>query len=127
MSPEEKAFWTAIKADPNDRLAQLVFADWLDENGQPRLAFAFRWAAARGRYPFVTQARKLACWSVVRKGQHRPVYSHQLPRLVYDRLRDGAIFDMHRQYANVMRAFHVLADTLAVIRDVIDPDGKTVK
>lgn len=127
MTHDERAFWATIKAALTDTLPQVVFADWLDERGRTDLAFAMRWAAARRRYPMVTPAKGLASWSTLLKGQHRPPYSDQLPRLVFEKLRDGVIYSHHRQYANVPRAFFVLADALAAIRAVIDPDGKGVK
>ena len=33
---EEAAFIAALVAEPSDRTAALVFADWLDERGDPR-------------------------------------------------------------------------------------------
>jgi uncharacterized protein (TIGR02996 family) len=33
---DEEAFQAALDADPNDRTARLVFADWLEERGDPR-------------------------------------------------------------------------------------------
>lgn len=34
-SPDEPAFWRAMIAAPNDELPRLVYADWLDERGDP--------------------------------------------------------------------------------------------
>ena len=34
----EAAFLSAMAADPENNLPRLVFADWLDENGQPERA-----------------------------------------------------------------------------------------
>lgn len=39
---ERDAFLAAIRATPDDDLPRLVFADWLDENGQPDHARAIR-------------------------------------------------------------------------------------
>jgi uncharacterized protein (TIGR02996 family) len=36
LSVEEQAFVTAIVNDPRDRLTRLVYADWMDENSDPR-------------------------------------------------------------------------------------------
>src|SRR4051812_8960580 len=34
--PEEQAFLAALAADPADDVTRLVYADWLDERGDPR-------------------------------------------------------------------------------------------
>jgi uncharacterized protein (TIGR02996 family) len=42
--PQESAFLTSIFEDPDD-VSRLVFADWLEENGQPdRAAFMRQWS-----------------------------------------------------------------------------------
>jgi uncharacterized protein (TIGR02996 family) len=43
MSDEEQAFLNGIVDQPDDILRRLVFADWLDENGQERRAEFIRW------------------------------------------------------------------------------------
>lgn len=35
-SSDEQAFLNAIAADPEDSAPRLIFADWLDEHGDPR-------------------------------------------------------------------------------------------
>jgi uncharacterized protein (TIGR02996 family) len=50
MSPED-AFLEDIRARPEDRTPKLIFADWLEEHGQPDLAYAYRWMASRGYRP----------------------------------------------------------------------------
>jgi uncharacterized protein (TIGR02996 family) len=42
MHPEATAFERAILTDPDDRTAQLVYADWLDEHADPEFAAALR-------------------------------------------------------------------------------------
>ena len=34
MSDEQRGFWKSIRANPEDDLPRLVYADWLDEHGQ---------------------------------------------------------------------------------------------
>jgi carbon storage regulator len=34
-SPEEESFWRAIAASPGDEATRLVYADWLEERGDP--------------------------------------------------------------------------------------------
>lgn len=36
MDSEEKAFWDHLEAHPEDSTCRLVFADWLQERGDPR-------------------------------------------------------------------------------------------
>src|SRR5436305_319054 len=37
--PDESGFLQALLDDPDDQAARLIFADWLDERGDPRGAF----------------------------------------------------------------------------------------
>lgn len=39
MSGEEAAFWAAVRANPDDETARLVFADWLADRGDPRAEY----------------------------------------------------------------------------------------
>jgi uncharacterized protein (TIGR02996 family) len=45
------AFLEDVLARPEDPVVKLVFADWLEENGRPDLAHAYRWMARRGYRP----------------------------------------------------------------------------
>src|SRR4051794_32323007 len=36
MSTAEEAFLSAIRANPDDDGVRLIYADWLEENGQPQ-------------------------------------------------------------------------------------------
>ena len=47
---DEAAFRNAILAAPDDPLPKLIFADWLDERGDPRAA-GLRWLVERGVRP----------------------------------------------------------------------------
>lgn len=40
MNPDEAAFLSAIRTNPADETARLVYADWLDERADPRADFA---------------------------------------------------------------------------------------
>jgi uncharacterized protein (TIGR02996 family) len=42
MSTDERAFLAAIAAEPDDDTARLVYADWLDEHGEPLRAMVIR-------------------------------------------------------------------------------------
>lgn len=52
-------FYAAIRANPDDDLPRLVFADWLDENGQPDRAEYIRLSCAINREP---EAERLKEW-----------------------------------------------------------------
>lgn len=45
------SFLRDIIAHPSDPFFKLVHADWLDEQGQDKLAAAYRWCGANGRHP----------------------------------------------------------------------------
>lgn len=49
---EREALRSPIMAAPGDGLPKLAFADFLEEEcGELSLAFAYRWCAARGKWP----------------------------------------------------------------------------
>ncbi|MBO0698035.1 MAG: TIGR02996 domain-containing protein [Zavarzinella sp.] len=50
MAPEEAAFLDRVSADPDDDAPRLIFADWLDERGDPRGEF-IRVQVALARLP----------------------------------------------------------------------------
>jgi len=47
MCDTQRAFWASIDEMPDDSLRRLVFADWMDEQGQPEVASALRATADR--------------------------------------------------------------------------------
>ena len=57
------AFEQTILEDP-DPLHKLVFADWLEENGQSKLSFAYRWAGTYKKHPKVSVRKKVFTWDV---------------------------------------------------------------
>lgn len=44
-------FLAAVEAAPADPGPKLVLADWLDEHGHSKDAYALRWMAARNKHP----------------------------------------------------------------------------
>jgi uncharacterized protein (TIGR02996 family) len=56
---QHEAFLLAIIANPDDDLPRLVFADWLDENGQPERAEFIRLQIALARMADDSQRREL--------------------------------------------------------------------
>lgn len=89
-----------------------VLADWLDENGEPDLAFAYRWAARRGHFPRLTPKGRYAGWSAPLRGQHKLAWPHQLPRVVFARVKGG-------RSRSVEGAFAKLAAALAELRAAV--------
>lgn len=121
MSDEREAMFRQVseaatqpQTAPRDEMA--VLADWLDEHGEPDLAFAYRWAAGRGRYPIVTPKRKWAFWSTLSRGQHKPAWPHQLPREVFHWLKPSR---GKCRYRDVAMAFVRLAAALKRLRDCL--------
>jgi uncharacterized protein (TIGR02996 family) len=55
-SPEEDAFQSRLDEHPDDHTTRLVFADWLEERGDPRAA-GYRALGLLGRWPFEYQKR----------------------------------------------------------------------
>ena len=51
MCAEERAFQDALDADPSDWATRLVFADWLEDRGDPRAA-GYRRLGELRKYPF---------------------------------------------------------------------------
>src|SRR3954451_6868321 len=90
MGPEEAAFLDRVCADPDDDAPRLIFADWLDEHGDPRGGFirvqvalarlapgdrrrytlVDREAALLARYhaPWSDRLRGVAGWTEFRRG-----------------------------------------------------------
>lgn len=42
MTDEQRGFWSAIRATPEHDLPRVVYADWLEESGQPERAEVIR-------------------------------------------------------------------------------------
>lgn len=100
-------------------LAMTVFADWLDENNEPDLAYAYRWAGKRGLFPKPSpQGRR---WSWERSGQRGPkprfkMHWH-LPHELYDAMRPGTA--RNYWYAKPADVFEDLARALYNLRCVV--------
>src|SRR4051812_916255 len=48
---EQRGFWAAIRANPDDDTPRLVYADWLQENGDPARAEFIRLQCEIARLP----------------------------------------------------------------------------
>jgi uncharacterized protein (TIGR02996 family) len=53
MTDHHHAFLAAIAANPDDPTPRLIYADWLEERGDPACAI-IRWAHANGKRPRLT-------------------------------------------------------------------------
>lgn len=68
-----------IQNNPAD--AKLIFADWLEEDGQPDLAHAFRWSASHGKHPALCSNTNYWGWS--RTGYEKELRKHLIPELFH--------------------------------------------
>jgi uncharacterized protein (TIGR02996 family) len=78
---DEEAWQAALDADPGNSLLRQVFADWLDDRGDPR-ASGYRVLGALGLWP------ERGLWHPDRWGRGRTPPGH-LPSDWYDRLKGG--------------------------------------
>lgn len=62
---DKESLLEAIRLEPQNKTPKLVYADWLDENGQCGLAM--RWAAKMGRWPLSMGTSH--CWNYKRKSR----------------------------------------------------------
>jgi uncharacterized protein (TIGR02996 family) len=60
---DEAAFLRAIQADPTDATAKLVYADWLDEHGEPERAEYLRLLATEGKAASSLEAQVGWTWA----------------------------------------------------------------
>lgn len=86
MGTEEQAFRAALDANPNDRTARLVFADWLQARDDPRATGhralatlkkrADQWGNRPNGAPADAEANRFEWW---KQGQGGTGYRYQLP------------------------------------------------
>jgi hypothetical protein len=99
---------------------KLVYADWLEEDGRPDTAHAFRWCARLMRHPKMTPAGRVAGWERLRMGvvwHPQRVKPHLLPWRVFDCMRPSQA--THYGETAVMsftRAMYALSGTLRQMR-----------
>jgi len=70
---EQRAFHAAMAADPADRTARLVYADWLEEHGNEKAAKRLRWWAAMQTATANQRAKKVTLpdWVIGLSGNDR--------------------------------------------------------
>jgi uncharacterized protein (TIGR02996 family) len=82
MPPGHEPFLRAICADPEDDLARLVYADWLDENGEPERAELIRLQIERARLRAGgTDSEELARRDIELRHARGDEWRRELPRL----------------------------------------------
>jgi uncharacterized protein (TIGR02996 family) len=147
--PGHEPFLSAICADPADDTARLVYADWLQENGEPERAEFIRVQVERARLrasgedPEALRARDLE----LRAG-HGVKWQHELPRLSgvswqrfwrgfvsgatvgtwrnYDRHADALFAATPVQFLTLARGFNAHADRFAASKYLAQLTGLTV-
>jgi uncharacterized protein (TIGR02996 family) len=133
-TPTDSPFIQAILAAPEDAAPLLIFADWLEEQGQPDLAYACRWMGYRGCRPGQRRRprlRKPWAWWNPSSAEHEMdpedlkdivTCPHaRLPGLVF-RAMSGE-WAPHAYYFTWLQAADDLAFGLRNLRDLISLDG----
>src|SRR5690349_5354630 len=82
MTSEAADLLAAVLADPEDDAPRLVYADWLDENGQPERAAFIRLQVEAARLPGFDPCRDVLGRRAVRLfDRHGADWVAELPRL----------------------------------------------
>ena len=129
------AFLQEIIEHPGDPAPLLVFADWLDERGEPDLAYACRWMAARGYRPSQRQRPGIRlpwAWWHEASGKDGPDVLADLedvrrcpeallPDLLFRAMPRGA-FGGHLYYLDYLGTVRALAEGLARLRELVSLD-----
>jgi uncharacterized protein (TIGR02996 family) len=103
---DRAAFIAAIAANPDDDLPRRIFADWLDENGDPARAEFIRLQCAAARGKAAAHAR-----AAVLEAAHRTEWLGPLVRIAY-----GCVFRRGFVEHATLPAAVFLADGLALRR-----------
>jgi uncharacterized protein (TIGR02996 family) len=97
MTDHHQAFLSAIVANPDDPTPRLIYADWLEERGDPACE-AWRWAAEHGCKPRFDRNRD---WVWMYSGLPREVFN----LLVRNMKEDGFELTVEAAYLRFVRAF----------------------
>ena len=119
-------FLKAVEADPSLPGPKLVYADWLEEDGNDALAFAYRWAAKRGKWPnglthgaivHYKHAQYTHAWATFNSVGSQEHYV--LPDIVYN-LCPHAHWWSGREYRSAADAMRGLAQALERLRCLLE-------
>lgn len=112
MTNEREALLAYIIDHPAEFGVYGVYADWLDENNEPRLAHAYRWMGRHGKRPRVSDLNQNVSWGYEGyKGWTAP--EHQLERVLWDELEMSG----KNSWNDAVAALADALVTLTVIRD----------
>jgi uncharacterized protein (TIGR02996 family) len=117
----EEAFLGDIAADPGNAAVRLIYADWLQEQGREDESYAWRWATARGKYPYVSPKGKSIYWdSGIWIGDREYGSLHSLPRFIFEALLpEPRGLRAKYKVGSVFQAFWALAQALRRLRDEV--------
>ncbi len=112
-------FEAALDSAPDDWPLRLVYADWLDENGDPELAFAQRWMGQNQKCPGSGYSRRanLSSYDWFDGDDYHKDDPEDIPHGLFVRLPGGVGYesDPYREYATRSDAERHLADALAAL------------
>ncbi len=121
----EPSLLQAVLDELDSHEPKLILADWLEENGGPVLAYAYRWAASRKLRPYRSPAGRSVWWGR-RPKRGRIVggapWANCLPGPIFDSLpRTKGCFEDGRRFVSrgVPMAFEALAEALELLRKTI--------
>jgi uncharacterized protein (TIGR02996 family) len=130
-------FIRAIVASQEDAAPLLIFADWLDEQGQADLAYTCRWMGYRGYRPGQRQRprlRKPWAWWHVHSGEFEPdpddrmdiarCWRAWLPASLFREMTGE--WAPHAYFLTWLEAAEGLAFGLKALRDITSLDGPAV-
>ena len=99
-------------------LAMQVFADWLDENGEPDLAFVYRWCGKWVVFPQPSPQFRRWAWKRSEKDiGHKRRFHSELPDVIYDHIPSDGSKTWY--YRNAADAIEDLEYTLTRFRQLL--------
>ena len=110
---EEKGLLDALEKHPGDQASMLAYSDWLSDQGRDDEAFAWLWAARRGRWPYKQDS--LYSWGL------DPKESSGVPKVLYEALGRGLLC---RWRIGLQASFALLGEALAVLREAVRIPGE---
>lgn len=118
------SFLADVEANPSDPAPKLAFADWLRDMENEYLAYAYEWAARRGRHPCQRQSVQPWMWfwmwgrliKRAKKGKVQP--PHMLPWMIYE-----SMVRPDRCCRSMAACFIELATALSAVRYAVSWDG----
>ncbi len=123
-------FDAALDQNVLDRTARLIYADWLDDQGEPddlTLAFAQRWMAGHTqapawRVPYMGSrvTKPWAWYPFADPTEVRAPFPARLPYQVFITLTRSQYFVGHKFYRSRIEAERDLAEGLLVLKEMLE-------